>query len=139
MKRLKTIDRVVLLGVGTSYYAAKLGELYFNTLTKLPATAAMSPEFRYTKNNLDEKTWVIGVSQSGETADTLAALEEAKQHGALVTGLVNVVGSAVSRTTEAGVYNHIGPEISVASTKAFTSQSLLLLMHAILIGRKRWT
>ncbi len=134
-ERLKSIDRIVLLGVGTSYYAAKLGELYFNSLTKLSATAAMSPEYRYTKNNVNEKTWVIAVSQSGETADTIAALEEAKRHKALVTGVVNVVGSAVSRITDAGVYNHIGPEISVASTKAFTSQSLLLLMHAVLMGR----
>jgi len=133
--RIKNIDRVILLGVGTSYYAAKLGELYFNALTDLPAQAAMSPEYRYTKNNINDRTWMIAVSQSGETADTIAALEEAKRHGALVTGLVNVVGSAISRTTEAGVYNHIGPEISVASTKAFTSQSLLLLMHAVLLGR----
>jgi glucosamine--fructose-6-phosphate aminotransferase (isomerizing) len=133
--KLKSIDRVVLLGVGTSYYAAKLGELYFNVLTDLPAQAVMSPEFRYTKNNINSKTWIIAISQSGETADTIAAIEEAKRHGALVTGLVNVVGSTVSRVTEAGIYNHIGPEISVASTKAFTSQSLLLLMQAVLLGR----
>lgn len=135
--RLKDINRVVLLGVGTSYYSAKLGELYFNALTSIPATAAMSPEYRYTKNNIDKNTWLIAVSQSGETADTIAAIEEAKRHGALVTGLVNVVGSSISRMTDAGVYNHTGPEISVASTKAFTSQSLLLLMHAILLGRQQ--
>jgi glucosamine--fructose-6-phosphate aminotransferase (isomerizing) len=133
--RLKDIDRIVLIGIGTSYYAAKLGELYFNTLTHIPTQAVMSPEFRYTKNNVNSKTWVIGISQSGETADTVAAIEESKRHGALVTGLVNVVGSTISRKTDAGIYNHIGPEISVASTKAFTSQSLLLLMQAILVGR----
>jgi glucosamine--fructose-6-phosphate aminotransferase (isomerizing) len=134
--RLSGIERVVLLGIGTSYYAAKLGELYFNALAGVPATAVMSPEYRYTSNPIDEHTWLIAVSQSGETADTLAAIEEAKRRGALVTGIVNVVGSTVARTTNAGVYNHIGPEISVASTKAFTSQTLLLLMHAILLGRQ---
>jgi glucosamine--fructose-6-phosphate aminotransferase (isomerizing) len=135
-KRLKNINHVVLLGVGTSYYAAKMGELFFNNLSGVRAVAAMSPEFRYTNNHLDKNTWVIAISQSGETADTIAAIEEAKKHGALVTGVVNVVGSTISRITDAGIYNHIGPEISVASTKAFTSQSLLLLMQAILLGRQ---
>ncbi len=135
--KLKKINRIVLLGVGTSYYSAKLGELYFNALSGIPTTALMSPEFRYTKNIIDKNTWVIAVSQSGETSDTIAAINEAKKHGALVTGVVNVVGSTVSRITNAGVYNHIGPEISVASTKAFTSQSLILLMHAVLLGRSK--
>jgi glucosamine--fructose-6-phosphate aminotransferase (isomerizing) len=133
--RLKNIRQVVLLGIGTSYYSAKLGELYFNTLTNIPTTAVMAPEFRYNKNNIDERTWLIALSQSGETADTIAAIEEAQRHDVLATGIVNVVGSTIARMTEAGVYNHIGPEISVASTKAFTSQSLILLMHAILLGR----
>ncbi|HUS25767.1 MAG TPA: glutamine--fructose-6-phosphate transaminase (isomerizing) [Nevskiaceae bacterium] len=133
--KLQHINRVVLLGIGTSYYAAKMGELYFNALGGVPATAVMSPEYRYTKNVLDKHTWLIAISQSGETADSIAAIEEAKRHGALVTGIVNVVGSTVARITDAGVYNHIGPEISVASTKAFTSQTLLLLMHAMLLGR----
>ncbi|MBI3984136.1 glutamine--fructose-6-phosphate transaminase (isomerizing), partial [Candidatus Microgenomates bacterium] len=135
--RLSQIDRVILLGIGTAYYAAKLGELYFNSLANLPAVAYMSPEFRYNQNVLDSRTWVIAISQSGETADTIAAVQEAKRQGALVTGIVNVVGSTISRITDAGVYNHIGPEISVASTKAFTSQSLILLMHALLLGRQR--
>jgi glucosamine--fructose-6-phosphate aminotransferase (isomerizing) len=137
MDRIKTIDNVVLLGVGTSFYAAKMGELYFNALSGIRATAVLSPEYRYTKNIINDKTWLIAISQSGETADTIAALEEAKLHGAMTTGLVNVVGSTISRITHAGIYNHIGPEISVASTKAFTSQSLLLLMQAILLGRQR--
>ncbi len=135
-KRLKNINNVVLLGVGSSYYAAKLGELYFNALSGVPAAAAMSPEFRYNKSHINDKTWVIAISQSGETADTIAAIEEAKKHRALVTGLVNVVGSTIARITDAGIYNHIGPEVSVASTKAFTSQSLLLLMQAVLLGRQ---
>lgn len=135
--RLQSIDHVVLLGVGTSYYAAKMGELYFNALSKVGATAVLSPEYRYTKNHIDKSTWVVAISQSGETADTIAAAEEAKRQGALVTGLVNVVGSTIARITDAGIYNHIGPEISVASTKAFTSQSLLLLMQAVLLGRQK--
>ncbi len=135
--RLKQIDKIVVLGVGTSFYAAKLGELYFNALSGVPAIAVMSPEYRYTKNIINDKTWLIAMSQSGETADTIAAINEAKKHGALVTGIVNTVGSTVARITDAGVYNHIGPEISVASTKAFTSQGVLLLMHAIMLGRQR--
>lgn len=132
--RLACINRVLLLGIGTSYYAAKLGELYFNALSGVPAIAVMSPEFRYSQYPVDEKTWMIAISQSGETADTIAAIHKANQHHALVTGIVNVVGSTITRITKAGVYNHIGPEISVASTKAFTSQSVLLLMHALLVG-----
>ncbi|MHB1864708.1 MAG: glutamine--fructose-6-phosphate transaminase (isomerizing) [Candidatus Saccharimonadales bacterium] len=134
--KLQSIDQVILLGIGTSYYAAKLGELYFNALSGVRAKAEMSPEFRYNTTYIDNKTWVIAISQSGETADTVAAIEEAKRHDALVTGLVNVVGSTIARITDAGIYNHIGPEISVASTKAFTSQSLLLLMQAIMLGRQ---
>ncbi len=135
--RLASINHIVLLGVGTSNYAAKLGELYFNALTGVPTSAVMSPEYRYTDNPIDEHTWLIAVSQSGETADTIAAIEKAKHHGALVTGIVNVVGSSIARMTDAGAYNHIGPEISVASTKAFTSQAVLLLLHALYFGQVR--
>ncbi len=136
-KKLKEVERVVILGIGTSFYAAKLGEMYFESLAGVPAKAEMSPEFRYNGNAIDDKTWVIAVSQSGETADTIAAIEESKRKGGLVTGVVNTVGSTISRITDAGVYNHIGPEISVASTKAFTSQTTILLMHAILLGRMK--
>jgi glucosamine--fructose-6-phosphate aminotransferase (isomerizing) len=136
MDQLKKIKRVVILGIGTSFYAAKLGELYFESVAGIPAKAEMSPEFRYNDTAVDEETWVIAMSQSGETADTIAAIEEAKRKGCLVTGIVNTVGSTISRITKAGVYNHIGPEISVASTKAFTSQAALLLMHAVLLGRQ---
>lgn len=133
--RIKNCNRIVLLGVGTSYYAAKLGELYLNALTSFPTIAVMSPEYRYASNPIDKNTWLIAISQSGETADTIAAVEAAKRKGALVTSIVNVVGSTLARISDAGTYNHIGPEISVASTKAFTSQALLLLMHAIPLGR----
>lgn len=135
MDRLQEIDKVIILGMGSAFFAASLGELFFEELAGIGAKAEMSAEFRYKNNVIDEKTWVIAVSQSGETADTIAAIEEAKRKGALVTGIVNAVGSTISRITDAGVYNHNGPEISVASTKATTSQYLILLMHAILLGR----
>jgi glucosamine--fructose-6-phosphate aminotransferase (isomerizing) len=137
LDRIKEIQRIVLVGVGTAYYACKLGEIYFEDIARIPAKAEMSPEFRYKNPYLDSKTWVIAVSQSGETADTIGAIQEAQAKGALVTGVVNVVGSTISRMTKAGVYNHVGPEISVASSKAFTSQSLVLLTHAIMLGRMR--
>lgn len=135
--KLPEIENILLIGVGTSFYAAKLGELYFEELAGIPVKVEMSPEFRYKNSVINQKTWVIALSQSGETADTIVAVQEAKRKGALVTGITNVVGSTLSRITDAGVYNHIGPEISVASTKAFTSQSVILLMHAILIGRMK--
>jgi glutamine---fructose-6-phosphate transaminase (isomerizing) len=135
--RIKKIKNIVLLGIGTSFYSCKMGELYFEELTGIPTKAEMTPEFRLKSNVVDENTWVIAVSQSGETYDTICAINEAKQKGALVTGIVNVVGSTISRITDAGVYNHIGPEISVASTKAFSSQVVILLMHAIYLGRMK--
>jgi glutamine---fructose-6-phosphate transaminase (isomerizing) len=135
--RLSEINKIILLGIGTSYYAAKLGEMYFEELTGIPTKAEMSPEFRFKGGVVDENTWVIAISQSGETFDTIAAIKECQQKGALVTGIVNVVGSTIARMTDAGVYNHIGPEMSVASTKAFTSQVLILLMHAIYLGRTK--
>jgi glutamine---fructose-6-phosphate transaminase (isomerizing) len=135
--RLHKIKRVILVGIGTAYYACKLGEIYFEDIADIPSKAEMSPEFRYKNPYIDENTWVIAVSQSGETADTIAAIQEAKRKGALVTGVVNTVGSTISRITEAGVYNHIGPEISVASTKAFTSQLTIIMLHAIMLGRIR--
>jgi glutamine---fructose-6-phosphate transaminase (isomerizing) len=133
--RLKGVTNIVLLGIGTSYYAAKMGELYFEELTGLPCKAEMTPEFRLKSNTLNSKTWVIAISQSGETYDTIHAINEATSKGALVTAIVNVVGSTVSRITTAGVYNQIGPEISVASTKAFSSQVLMLLMHALYLNQ----
>ncbi len=133
--RLNRVERVVFLGIGSTYYACQLGAMYFESIAKIPAKAEMSPEFRYKNPLIDDKTWVIAMSQSGETADTIAGIYEAQKAGALVTGVVNVVGSTISRITQAGVYNHIGPEISVASTKNVLSQIVIALMHAILIGR----
>ncbi len=135
--KMSTIDNITLVGVGTSYYACRLGEMYFESLTKLPTRAEMSPEYRYKTTLSGNTTWGICVSQSGETADTIGCIQEMKKKGSLVTGIVNTVGSTIARITHNGVYQHIGPELSVASTKAFTSASLLLLMHAISVGRQR--
>ena len=137
--RLEKVTCVICLGVGSTYYACQLAAMYFEDLSKVPAKAEMSPEFRYKNPYVDEYTWVIAMSQSGETADTIAGIYEAQKHRALVTGIVNVVGSTISRITEAGVYNHIGPEISVASTKNVISQILIGLMHALLLGRLKNT
>ena len=95
----------------------------------------LASEFRYRKLNFPENTFIIALSQSGETADTLAAIREAKRKGASLLGIVNVVGSSISRETEAGIYNHAGPEIGVASTKIFTSQLTILTLLALLLGR----
>ena len=103
----------------------------------LPTSVEFASEFRYRKPVLDKNTAVIAISQSGETADTLAAVKEAKEKGALTLGIVNAVGSTIARETEAGVYNHIGPEIAVASTKAFTSQLAVLTLFMMLFGRQR--
>ena len=137
LDRIDDIERVVLLGIGTAYYACKMGELYFEDVAGIPAKAEMSSEFRLNNPYIDDKTWIIAVSQSGETKHTLDALDEARKKGALVTGIVNVVGSTIARFTDAGVYNHAGPEISVASTKAFTTQVSILLMHAVMVGRRK--
>jgi glutamine---fructose-6-phosphate transaminase (isomerizing) len=133
-KSLQAVDKVLILGIGTSYYAGKIGQLYFEELSDMDVDCQLSCEFRYKKNNINSNTWVIVLSQSGETADTIAAVEEARQKGAIITGIVNTVGSTISRLVDCGVYNHIGPEISVASTKAFTSQAVLILMHAVFIS-----
>jgi glucosamine--fructose-6-phosphate aminotransferase (isomerizing) len=135
--KLRQVQQVSIIGIGTSYYSGLLGQMYFEDLAGVRTKTEMSPEFRYKHNIIDPQTWVIALSQSGETADTIAAILEAKDKGGFVTGVVNTVGSTIARLTEAGVYNHIGPEVSVASTKAFTSQSLILLMHAIFLGRLR--
>jgi glutamine---fructose-6-phosphate transaminase (isomerizing) len=135
--RLAEIERINLIGVGTSFYACRLGEMYFETLSLTPSRSEMSPEYRYKNTLADKHTWSICISQSGETADTIGCIQELQKKSGLVTGIVNTVGSTISRITDSGVYQHIGPELSVASTKAFTSASVLLLMHAIYFGRQR--
>ena len=130
-------ERIVILACGTSWHAALLGEYMLEELARIPTKVEYASEFRYKNPVVDEKTLVIVVSQSGETADTLAALREAKRRGATVMGIVNVVGSTIARETDFGVYLHAGPEIGVASTKAFTSQVAALTLFTLYLARRR--
>lgn len=136
-KRLRSINRIIIVSCGTSYHSGLTGEYMLEEYAGIPTEVEMASEFRYRKPLLDKKTLVIAISQSGETADTLAAIREAKEKGALTLGIVNVVGSSISRETDAGIYCHAGPEISVASTKAFTSQLAILALLALYLGRQR--
>lgn len=133
--RLKAAQHLVIISCGTSYYAGLYGRYLFEKLTDLVVDVEVASELRYRNTNIRPGTVVLAISQSGETADTLAAMREAERKGALLLGLVNVVGSTISRITDAGVYNHAGPEIGVASTKIFTSQCSILAMIALLVGR----
>ena len=135
--RLASAERIILTACGTSWHAALIGEYLIEELARIPVETEYASEFRYRSPILSADTPVIVISQSGETADTLAALREAKRQGAPVFGIVNVVGSTIARETDAGVYIHAGPEIGVASTKAFTSQVMVLSLIAIMLGRMR--
>ncbi len=136
-REIADIRRVVLVACGTSLHAGMVGRLYFEDLADLPAAVEQAAEFRYRNPILSPRDLVVAISQSGETADTLAAVREARQKGALLCGICNVVGSTIARETGRGVYLHAGPEIGVASTKAFTSQVAVLLMMALKFGRCR--
>lgn len=131
------ISRVTIAACGTSMHAGMVGEYFFEDLANLPSSVEQAAEFRYRNPIIEPNTLVIAVSQSGETADTLAAVREAKQKGAIVVGLCNVVGSTIARETGRGIYLHAGPEIGVASTKAFTCQVAVMLMMALKLGRSR--
>lgn len=135
LPRLKRMKRLIIVSCGTSYHAGILARYIFERFTDLDVEVEIASEFRYRSIQFGEDTVVLAVSQSGETADTIAAIREAKRKGALVLGLVNVVGSTIARETEAGIYNHAGPEIGVASTKIFTSQVVTLTLLALLMGR----
>ncbi len=135
--RLAKVERIIIVSCGTSYHAGLVGEYMIEEYAGIPVEVEFASEFRYRKPLLGDKTAVIVISQSGETADTLAALREAKRKGALTLGIVNVVGSTIARETDAGIYNHAGPEVSVASTKAFTSQLAILTLLAVYLGRQR--
>lgn len=134
---LRRARRLILTGCGTSWHAALIGEYWIEELARLPVEVEYASEFRYRNPVLSPDDIVIAISQSGETADTLAAVREAKLRGATVLGIVNVVGSSIARETHAGVYIHAGPEIGVASTKAFTSQLVALMLLALHLGRMR--
>ncbi len=137
IKELREIERIIMVGCGTSYYAGLVGEYLIEELAGIPVEVEYASEFRYRNPIVNPRTIVLCISQSGETADTLAALREAKRRGATVLGICNVVGSSLSRETSGGVYLHAGPEIGVASTKAFTSQVLVISMIGLLLGRMR--
>ncbi|HEX8910707.1 MAG TPA: glutamine--fructose-6-phosphate transaminase (isomerizing) [Humisphaera sp.] len=130
--------RMILTGQGTAWHAALVGDYLMEDLAKVVTEATYASEFRYRNPLVEEGTVVVAISQSGETADTLAALREGKEKGALALGLINVVGSTIARETDAGIYLHAGPEIGVASTKAFTCQLAALTMLAAYVGRRRF-
>ena len=134
---LKRFNRIVITACGTSWHAGLIGEYLFEELARIPCEVEYASEFRYRNPVVDESTLVIAVSQSGETADTLAAVREAKRRGAHTLGLVNVVGSSIAREVQGGLYLRAGPEIGVASTKAFNSQVAALAMVALKLGRLR--
>jgi glucosamine--fructose-6-phosphate aminotransferase (isomerizing) len=136
-RQLREIKRIVIVSCGTSYNAGLVGEYMIEEYAGIPVEVEYASEFRYRKPLLDKHTAVIAISQSGETADTLAAIREAKNKGALTLGIINTVGSTIARETEAGIYNHAGPEIGVASTKAFTSQLSILVLLTVFLGRQR--
>lgn len=136
-ERLAQVERAIIIACGTAYYVGLVGEYMLEEYAGIPVEVEYASEFRYRKPVLDEKTAVIVISQSGETADTVAALREAKRKGALTIGVVNVVGSTIAREVECGVYTHAGPEIAVASTKATLSQLTVLVLITLFLGRQR--
>ena len=139
LDRIKNIKRLILTACGTSWHTALIAEYLFEELARLPTEVEYASEFRYRNPIIDENDLVIFVSQSGETADTLAALQLSKSLGAMTYGVVNVVGSSIARETDTGSYIHGGPEIGVASTKAFTGQLVVLTLMAAQLGRERGT
>lgn len=136
-EKLRKIKRLIIVGCGTAYHAGLIGEYILEEYAGIPVEVEIASEFRYKKPILDKNTAVLAISQSGETADTLAVIREVKEKGVLTLGIVNVVGSSIARETTAGVYNHCGPEIGVASTKAFTSQLEVLALLTLFLGRQR--
>jgi glutamine---fructose-6-phosphate transaminase (isomerizing) len=136
-RRIMNAERLLIIACGTSWHAGLVGEYLFEELARLPVEVEYASEFRYRNPIITEKDIVIAISQSGETADTLAAIELAKERGAMIYGVVNAVGSSIARASDAGSYIHAGPEIGVASTKAFTGQVTVLSLMALQIGYQR--
>ncbi len=135
--KLKEINRLVIVGMGTALLAGKIGEYMIEEYAQIPVEIENASEFRYKKPVLGEKDAILAISQSGETADTLFAIKEAKRKGILTLGIINVVGSSIAREVDAGVYNHAGPEIGVAATKSFVSQLTVLALLTVFLGRER--
>jgi glucosamine--fructose-6-phosphate aminotransferase (isomerizing) len=135
--QLRQVDRIIITACGTSYHAGLIGEFLFEELARIPVEVEYASEFRYRNPPIDRRTIVTVITQSGETADTLAAQREAKRKGLATLSLCNVVGSTIAREADGGVYLHAGPEIGVASTKAFTAQVTVLTLLALYLGRLR--
>jgi len=135
VEEMRSINRIILIACGTASYAAMAGKYAIERLAGIPVEVDVASEFRYRDPIIDEHTLVFAISQSGETADTLAAVREAKRKGAFVRGIVNVVGSTIARETDGGTYIHAGAELSVASTKAYTNMVAILLLYALEFGR----
>jgi glucosamine--fructose-6-phosphate aminotransferase (isomerizing) len=138
-EKLKNVDRIIIIACGTSWHAGLVGEYLIEEYARVPVEVEYASEFRYRNPIISEKDLVIAISQSGETADTMAAIELAKEKGATIFGICNVVGASIPRITHAGVYTHAGPEIGVASTKAFTAQVSVLTLIAFYIAQQRGT
>ncbi|MDB4104352.1 glutamine--fructose-6-phosphate transaminase (isomerizing) [Salibacteraceae bacterium] len=138
-QKIINAQRIIIVACGTSWHAGLVGEYLIEDLARIPVEVEYASEFRYRNPIITENDVVIAISQSGETADTLAALELAKSKGATILGVCNVVGSSIARTTHGGSYTHAGPEIGVASTKAFTSQVTVLTLMALMLGSKKGT
>lgn len=139
LERFLNADRIIIVACGTSWHAGLVAEYIFEEFARVPVEVEYASEFRYRNPIISSKDVVIAISQSGETADTMAAIKLAKEHGAFVFGVCNVVGSSISRETHAGAYTHAGPEIGVASTKAFTTQITVLTMIALRIAKAKGT
>lgn len=139
IEKFLNADRIIIVACGTSWHAGLVGEYFLEDFTRIPVEVEYASEFRYRNPIISEKDVVIAISQSGETADTLAAIKLAKQKGAFVYGICNVVGSTISRETDSGTYTHAGPEIGVASTKAFTTQITVLAMIALRLAKAKGT
>lgn len=138
-EKLKNIDRIIIVACGTSWHAGLVGEYLIEECARIPVEVEYASEFRYRNPIISEKDIVIAISQSGETADTMAAIELAKKKGATIFGICNVVGASIPRLSHAGVYTHAGPEIGVASTKAFTAQVTVLTLMALYMAQQRGT
>ena len=138
-EKLINAKRLIFVACGTSWHAGLVGEYLLEEIARIPVEVEYASEFRYRNPIIDDDDFVIAISQSGETADTLAAIKLAKERGATLMGICNVVGSSISRETDCGSYTHAGPEIGVASTKAFTAQVTILTLMAMMIGRKKET
>jgi len=138
-EKMRSINRIILIACGTASYAAMVGKYAFERLAGIAIEVDVASEFRYRDPVLDEHTLVFAISQSGETIDTLAAVREAKRRGAFVRGIVNVIGSTIARETGAGTYIHAGPELAVASTKAYTNMAVIMILYALQFGRLRHT